>query len=596
MSFDTDISSKKILLAEIDLPHTYDVWINYQAGIWYSKLISENIIITDDYGVTGYYESTVSTVPSNIGSCFVDDEIFSKVTSLALCISTEKSFYYDPSLNYIYIHFENEDSYLNQIIRLGIPVGFTDKSNSNGAYYDNSYYSERIKNISSFSQKKDLLFYGIQSYQSGSIVFINSDGFFDKYNDLNIYGQPVRIKIGVDGYEYDEFEQVFEGFVEDYNFNYNDFNVKVQDKRKNLSRKIPFNQFNQDDYPNLNDEDVGKWKPVVFGIVAYMPVVCINKDEVEPDYRTFLFLDTEFGDADSYNLSLLNSFTKAYIKNDEDNNIYDQVTIADIDLSEGTIDILTTFVDNADGEARDVYMLCIGYQSSSNPITAVQILIDEFSSIAYNSIFFNTTEIASEFSSFELIGYWVQKPEALSSIIEKIMFANDGFFYVQNDGLFSMKRYDNDRASTETIRDYSWITEPIVGFNTGSFLTSVVVNASLHIVKKEYLNIYTNTDYEYEGLEKYKKYESKELDTILTNITAAENKSETVMLQAKDIVRVVKRTGDMSLYDIDLMEFITTSNKRQSEAEVLEVWEVTSKNLNLTNWTIDLEMRYIRDV
>ena len=64
------------------------------------------------------------------------------------------------------------------------------------------------------------------------------------------------------------------------------------------------------------------------------------------------------------------------------------------------------------------------------------------------------------------------------------------------------------------------------------------------------------------------------------------------MLQSKDIVRIVNRTGDMSLYDVDVMDIITTSHQRYSETELLEEWEVIGKTLDLTNMTVTLEMKY----
>ncbi len=596
MSFATDISTpnaKRIILGEIDIPLILTNWINYEAGIWFTTLLDANVPISDSSGVVGYYYANVYEIPEKIGSCLVDAEFFTKVTSIELCRSTEKSFYYDRTNVQIYIHFEDWAPYLGQIIRQGVVNGFCDVANSNGAYYDGIYYEPRIKSVSNLSQKKDPLFYGVQAFQTGSISFEN-DGFFDNYDDQNIYGQPIRLRIGIDGYEYDEFEQIYEGFVNDYPYDFSSFSLKIKDKRDNLSRKIPYDQFTQDEFPHLNDDDVGKYKPVVFGSVFYMPVVCINKDESSPTYRTFKFLDTEFSIADSINSSGKNTTTIAYIKNDEDNNIFDTVTIDSVNLVAGTFNIDSDLIKtDPDEEVKDVFFTGFGFSDTDESISMLESLIDQYSSIAYNSTFFNITEINSEITAPRDVGYYVKKPETIKSIIGKIMDAEDALFYDQNDGKFSIKQYDVDRASTKTLKSYNWKSEP--SFASSIFLTSTTVSGKKHLARNDFLISNTNTDYETEGLQKYKKYESKGFETILTTDSDIDDKAENVMVQAKDKVKIVKRTCDMSAYDIDLMDFITASHTRQSEDEDFKVWEVIGKNINLMNGSIELEMKYNRD-
>ncbi len=604
MSFSTDIADStktKIVLAELDIPLIFTSWINYQAGVWFTKLLDANQTITDDYGVTGYYEANVSEVPNKIGSCLVDTEFYTKVNSIAECVALEKSFYHNESTNEVYIRFEDWKPYINQIIRLGAVNGFTNIVNSNGAYYDDIYYDSRVIEVPNLSQKKDPLFYGIQSFQSGNISFANEDGFFNNYNDLNIYSQPCRILVGVDGYDYSDFEQLFEGFIDDYNYDSKKFTIKVQDKRKNLSRKVPYSQFNQTEYPYLHDDDVGKYKPVLFGSVKYYPVVCINKTESSPDYRTFKFLDTEFDIASIFNTIYLNTLYFASIKNEDDDSIFDQVTITSMDRVAGTFDIVSSLVE-VGGEVKDVFYTGVGYSNADDSFQMFQFIIDKMSDISYNSTFFNTTEISTEWPSPYNIGYYVKKPETLIDLIKKICEAENMIFYVQNDGRYSFKKYDNDRASTQTIPNDSWEEEFQVNYNTGTYLTSAMARGRLHVAKDEYLLYYNNTRYEKEGLYKYKKYNSKEYDTILLNtgseITGRDlyQKTEEIMIQSKDIVRIVKRTCDMSAYSISLMDFITASHTRQSEEEDFKVWEVISHNLDLTNWKINLEMKYQREV
>ncbi|MCP4764453.1 MAG: hypothetical protein GY870_21945 [archaeon] len=602
MSFAEDIADStktKIVLAELDIPLIFTDWINYQAGVWFTKLLDANQSIEDDSGVVGYYYANVSEVPNKIGSCLVDTEFYTKVDSIAECVALEKSFYHNESTSEVYIRFEDWKPYISQIIRLGSVNGFTNIVNSNGAYYDGIYYEPSILSLPTITQKKDPLFYGVQNFISGDITFINDEGKFDNYGNLNIYGQPVRLLLGVLGYEYDDFEQIAEGFVESYPRTSNAFTIKFQDKRKNLSRKIPYNQFDQTEFPYLHDDDVGKYKPLAWGRVYYMPCICINATESSPTNRTFKFLDTEFERASSDNYV---PYMTAYIKNDEDNNIYDQVAIADVDIYNGTFDILRTKVDNDSDEPRDVFFSGWGFHVDSgaqfldSSINVLESLINLYSNITYSSTFFDITEIDSEISSPRYVGYYVSKPEEIIKIIGKIAECEDAIFYTKPDGRFSLKQFDEDRVSSQTLKAYNWENEASFDPSAGGFLTSSTVEGKLHIAKKEYLNVKTNTDYEQDGLYKYKKYESKSFETILYTDSNIEDKNQNIMIQAKDIVDIAKRTCDMSAYSISLMDFITASHTRQSEEEDFKVWEVIQHNLDLTNWKINLEMKYQREV
>lgn len=593
MSFSTDINKpnkNKIVLVEIDIPVIQETWINYTSGIWYIRFVETQETMTDDQGQTYFYPANVSNIPSLVGSCLVDSEYYTEVSSIALCQSTNKSYYYDVTNSLFYIHFDSFEPLLNKIVRIGVVYGYCDRSDV--YYYNGVYYDPRVTRVPSLSQKKDTIFFGIQQYQSGSVTFINSDGHFDGYNSLNIYGQPSRMKVGFDGYSYSDFEEIFEGFIEDYDFNFNDFTIKIQDKRKNLSRKFPNNQFNTNEFPYLNEDDIDKYKPIVFGKAFYYPAVCTNKDQTTPTNRTFMFLDTEYGSADSDNYGEL----RAYIKNDEDINIYDQINIASINVDNGTFNVARANVDNDENIPRDVFVIARGYEGTDTSFDSLQYLINNFSDITYNSVFFNTTELSSEFddsnNESRQIGLWLKEPKTITEIITDLMFADDGFFYVQRDGLYSGKKFRTERLATETIQNYRWISDPDFSYNTGEFLSSVNIQGKLHYSKNQYLISPINTTYEQEVLYKYKKYVTKEFKTILIEESEILDKAENIMLQTKDIVRIVKRTGDMSLYDIDVMDIIITSVKRKNESEFLEEWQVIGKTFDLTNFTITLELQY----
>jgi len=102
MSFDItkkNNNSFKICLAELDFPTLVDKWISHAAGIW-SLNLSPNLdadgtLITDDSGVSGYFEETYPFLLQRIGSMTVDDLVYAVKTTYAGMVAQTESVYYD---------------------------------------------------------------------------------------------------------------------------------------------------------------------------------------------------------------------------------------------------------------------------------------------------------------------------------------------------------------------------------------------------------------------------------------------------------------------------------------------------------------------
>jgi len=99
---------------------------------------------------------------------------------------------------------------------------------------------------------------------------------------------------------YADFDQKFTGNIEDDSRTWESLKVKLADIRKGLTRSIADNLLSQDDYPNLNDDDVDKPKPIAYGDIYNAECINLNKDESgSPATYTFLLCDTEFNDVDA---------------------------------------------------------------------------------------------------------------------------------------------------------------------------------------------------------------------------------------------------------------------------------------------------------
>lgn len=580
MSFSDEIIksiSNKIALVEYDLPVEVDEFSNYEAGIWYKKITPGVVTISGSDGLTGYYTDQNTYDYKNIASLKIGAIDYIKVTSLSQLRSQNESFYYDQATTMIYFHFTDFEWPLDKVVLAGAVQGFL-KEIGESAYYNNIYYEPRVKNIPGLSQKKDPLFFGVLAFQSGSISFINNDGFFDNIIDLSLYRQPCRVKFGFTGIDYSEFENIFSGYVERYALTFDDFSLSAQDIRKNLSRSIPVRTFQSSEFPDIDEDNINKPKPLAYGSVKNAPVICVNENESSPTNYEFLIMDTT-----DYSIS---SVSNVYVDNELLGGAHWSV-----DLDTGILSIASAQVED---NLEDVSCDFVG-ASETNGIAIIQDLMLKYADLQFISSNFSITQWNTAKADSRDIGLYIDKDIKVIKQIEEICKSIDCIFYVTPDGKYSAKIFDADRTPRKTIESYEWISDPKITIDESRFLSSVKILYNQDYAKGTYTE-YLNDNYENEVLRRYKAYNQKEIKTLLATESDAMAISETVMALSKEVKEIATRTVKMQHYDLEIGDFIIASpDTRYGEADNLRIYEIISKNIDFNNFTITLEMRYVKD-
>lgn len=585
MAFADEITkpiSNKILLLEISTPIDFGEWINNEAGIWKSTITPANLTFTDDQSNVGYYENTNVIEYFDIASVLVNDRVYIKVTSFDLLRAQEAGFYFDQSTNILYLHHIDWDYPINnKVISVGTNEGFCNKvdySADDGCYYNDVYYEPRVLSTPSISKKKDPLFYGSLSFDGGNVTLINNDGYFDDYKNKDIFRQQAVLKLGFEGIAYSEYRTVFTGFVESFSFDWEKFVVKLQDKRKNLSRKIPYNVFTQDEWPFLEDGDVNKVKPLAWGSIRNAELLCVNKTK-SPAYEYYFFIaDTEFYD--------ITSVDAVYVEGEELSSAFYSV-----DLTTGILTIESTYiVDNLEDVTADFTAV-----DKSNSLEIIKDLLDNYAQIDYNSVNYNTTEYAAAVALARDSSIYVNEPTEMKKIIELCCVDSDAIFLVQDDGKYTARIFDENRTPTRQIYKDEWIDSPNVAIDPSKFLSSARVTY-LKDQANDKSYEYLNEDYQLEVLERYKAYQTKTFETNIDNETDAIAKSEAIMQLSKDVPEVVKRTTKIQNVDLEIMDFVICDPKgRISNSENLGVWEIQGISKNLNSYETEFSLRFIEE-
>jgi len=258
-------------------PYVYSTVVTVSPSSLYTSIASywtDTFLADDEYNdvdknVTGVIINITTQVPS--------------VTSLADCLTSENSFYFDYDNQLLYVHLPHTFIPSASSLSTGVALGF---SSDMVRYFRSQLYKPLLLSIPALSDKADPLEYGIISFGGGSIVLSNEldfdgDGFFDV--DEKLYGNTVRIKRGDEGDEYDDLVLMFEGYIKDYTLTTRDFTIDLADKRERLQISYPTEVFTG--LEGIFEDTNGKIIPDGYGTVIQAKAYPIEKDSTSVKFR-----------------------------------------------------------------------------------------------------------------------------------------------------------------------------------------------------------------------------------------------------------------------------------------------------------------------
>ena len=499
--------SNYVILWEYDKPVNIDLLTGYSPNVWQYKLTPGTVTITDDYGITGYYEDNNATM-YNVQSFKANGTDYSIATSISDCESTKTSFYFDYANQIIYIHFEDDGStYSFYEMFVGAAIGYSYGTMSEGSYFNDRYYEPRIDKIFNISKKKDPLYYGSLKFVKGEIDCQNEDGHFDNWQDRNLFAQATRLKLGNDGDAYSAFTTIFSGYIENDSTNWEKFTVNLQDIRAGLTQPIASNLLTLTDYPYLNESNIDTPKPVAYGDIYGAECICLNEEETAATY-TFLLCDTEFNNVYSLNKVLVEGV--------------DQTANATLNASAGTFTLATAYYDPGDEVIADFTV------NIKNGVDIIKDLIANYDDKPYLSSFWDLTETAIAQALSRNTSLYIDDDTKLSECIESICFDIDGLFFSKDNGLYTIRIYDEDREPVKTIKSDEWVNIPDVENEGSQYLTSAIIKYKKNLTDDTYLQI-ENRDYESAAFDTYKRYKVETFETMLTTESDANLKAQTIL-------------------------------------------------------------------
>jgi len=582
----TKPTSQKIVIVEIDVTEDSE-FINFEPGIWFITYYVSvgNATYNFGNGAFGYGNfgsSGVATLTNDnpkvrINSFYATDEWYTKVTTLASLRTTDKSFYFDASTSRIYIHFANHDPpWCFASKKLGVSHGYSNRAK----YYDDIFYAAKVASVPNITRSKDPLFFGRISFDGGTISLINTDGEFDSYeSDYEIYGSVVRILLGFEDNTYADFKTMYEGYLENLQLTEEIFELDVNDKRKQLSRKLPTEVFNTTTYPDLKAKNADKPIPLGYGTILNALVICTNEDGSTP--WSFKICDTTNHP--------IKSIDAVYVEGGTARTL---VSVSSSDLSTATFTLTAgTYTAGSDTVTVDYKGYTTGGTLISNGVDIIRDILVNYFSKPYTNTFFNTTAWGSARTIAADIGIHIDEPKEGWEIIEDISYSLGGNFIVQDDGLFTFRSYDSGRGVDQTIKYWELLQDLAVAYDTDEVLTSCRIGYNKDWAENTYTHLLYNTS-ESIIADKFKTYRERTFDTLLTASGSATTFAENIMAISDDVRPILTVRTKMQSIDREISDMVNVEYKLENRDFVGTMsCEVIGKSVNLDDMTVELTLR-----
>jgi len=595
VSFATDKEksvSEKTVLVEIDLGKEHDNWVNYRNGVWTWTFHTYKANHTHAgygygnylYGPYGYSGTQTSGVPSQpplIGSVYASGTEYTEQSTLVNCVETEESYYYDVTAFKLYVHTtDNNDIALYLMI-----VGFTHGVSNRTKNFNSIYYEPRLTGVPVLKKTKDPLYFGVIKYDGGTLTLSNADGHYDHLKDNYTLGQPVTIKYGFDN-TYANYETLFKGYVENLELTYNECLIEIMDTRKKLSRVLPTNFFDQNTYPYLSEDDVGKPIPIFYGQVKNAPVICVNPNEGGSPAWIFKVCDV------ANHSNGIEAITAAYV---------DGVSQAPTpNLTAGTFTIgnnkytgteTVTFDGKGLHDGGDTYI--------EKALDVIEDLLSVYLLITYDATNYDTTAwAAAEANALNNnVGLWIDSPTEIIELIEMLCTSTKGnFIRKDSDGKYTFRFTDIEASSTATIIKEDYQDTPRIYPDGDSMLSVVRIGYNKNIDKDSFS--WDKQDSERTRIfSKYTKDRDLELETALISSADAEELAEALYELFDDAEPIVELVLWSKYLSLEIMDVITVPVQRIDGREMIPtiIGEVIHLNKNPLTGLVTVQARRLRD-
>lgn len=566
--------TKPILLAEFSAASLWPTWVGYGAGIWYTDFSGAYPLVDPALKVG----IDTKVILGDVGSVIYEGDALLRAESITELL-VAPSFYWERSTSTLYARFQ-EFNPPNDSVRVGVKYYVASQN------YDDDeghIYLALMKDTPPLAQNKDRIFFKKVSTGTWSLTLDNASGLFDDLPNWGVYNQLVQYYIGELGDTIDKFKPIKAGRVKDFTFSGADVKLNVQDLRSRLVTRLPINTLTATEYPNIDDRNVGKLKPVAFGENYAIEPVCLNSKSSGP--YVYLIADTTFGVLESVSAVRVDGVV---------------VTPSAVDLNAGTVTLTAAQVkDGTTFKAVDVDVKGhkINGAYTANPLKIIRYLIDYLSLTPYTDDFYDTREWDKYEAEMPNVGIYSTKQIQILTVIEQAMLTTRGGFLITEDGRYTWRNPNYGKRPVYFIRDIDWLAMPEVEYDTDEVLSYVRVGYAKNNAADEY-KIVENRTAEREVYNQFNIVNNETFETIAVQEATTSALASDIMSLSKAPAIVVSGSVPLSFFGMQIGTNVQLEVNRFIKGEFVP-WlgtirgEVLSVKPNVLANRMDIEVRVV---
>lgn len=142
----------------------------------------------------------------------------------------------------------------------------------------NAFFESRLSSVPALSLRIEPRFSGVGQIGGGSCELMNGDGFFDEIPEVD--WDRASFYMGADTatatMAYSDYQPLGSYRVEDWKAERLRFTLTLKEPKVALSQQIPTETFTREDYPNIDQNQIGKIIPRIYGKVFAATPICID--------------------------------------------------------------------------------------------------------------------------------------------------------------------------------------------------------------------------------------------------------------------------------------------------------------------------------
>lgn len=568
-------------------------FLAYQEGVYSFKYLGDKEFVGDSQ--TWTWVGVVDEAPQVTG-VRAGTVLLLQVNSLQDCLDNDQTFYYNIADGRLYVHWVDHAGDYS----IGRDTASVQQSNlfyANGVdrvgmgYYDNTLYAPKIKELGGLSLKADPLKFGLVAQGMSNVSINNYNGEFDNIALTVSRGAVAEVFVVESKTDtLNNATQVFKGFTNSLSHSTKDLSIGLQEQRFFLNGSVCKNTY--ETAVGLEENKVGKPKPVAFGDIRRGICVPLDSDGVEKDDAATI----TFQVADPAIASIL-EISGLYDSNDN------AVTL-------GTIDLVNCTVQYAKPAGVDIDLdefswsgkgYDLGDLTYNNGLDIIRFGFAQFGNTPFLSSTFDITEwgIATN-ANQQPVGLSIQSTRGfIEDILEPITVSLQGVVLTKGTGLITFIERDVDGAVKATFPYDKRLGDVKTQYNTRSFVSSLAVEFSRNFRKNTGI-LEENTDYEEDVIKDYglqTRGNISPVRTVLRDRIDADAVSEEIMDTSKTPDKIlswsVKMFPDiMNLLPFDLVD-IDAGRYDEPDRKLVELLTVAP---NYNNYTINFSGRVLSDI